>query len=471
MGIVAQRAEPAAVRVQLGPGHCCLLFRARCELETVCAPGHLPLSQLFPLLCHIPTSRDQARIQTGVSLCAMAAPAEGTGLVGGGGVWRDSAGVELCSLCPPGTTMRARRLHRRANARKLHGGPQRAHRRCITRLEESGSVTDVDVQLEVQQSLPSAADQPVRAPSPDSPAMQRQLPASSSSLASSSSTSTSEAALREQFRVYGHARVPASPDSFQLAWEILQLPMRQRGEQIAGKVKQFPLQDPRLVANWTKVAQAAAAAVGVTSPEFLVDAKLLIAPPGQGLQAVHWDTARTREAHDHFACILFCSNGASSTALPTFPTNEALSFSHDREAMRQVTKLLQPTPDNYSSTPAQPGEVIVFRLSTPHYGVANGMRQGNRVVLFGLLSSSDTPGQDAQQVFAWLYTRYAFEKPKQPPRSLEFAWSLVQGAAYEPLERILLDEGKASRDEAEACLILHGLLQTYHAGRALSTRR
>jgi hypothetical protein len=235
----------------------------------------------------------------------------------------------------------------------------------------------------------------------------------------------------------------------------MQLSQRARGESIAGHVKQISLTDPRLLAEWSAVARETASAVGTDSPEFLVDAKLLIAGPSRGLQSVHWDTARAREAHPQLACILVCSSGASSTALPTFTTNDDLSFSSDPAAMRQVAHLLQP--EHYSSSPAQPGDAVVFRLSTPHFGVANTMPQGNRVVLFGLLSSSSLPGQDALQVFPWLYTRLAFGAS-----SLEFARSLVDGRAHSPLRRLLGDEGATSRDAAEACLRAWNLFDAYH---------
>ena len=151
----------------------------------------------------------------------------------------------------------------------------------------------------------------------------------------------------------------------------MQLSHRARGEEIAGQVKQLQLTDPQLLAEWSAVARETAAAVGVDSPEFLVDAKLLLAAPKRGLQSVHWDTARSREAHTQLACILACSSGASSTALPTFPTNDDLSFSSNPSAMRRVAHLLQP--EHYASSPAQPGEAVLFRLSTPHFGVANTM--------------------------------------------------------------------------------------------------
>lgn len=294
---------------------------------------------------------------------------------------------------------------------------------------------------------PPAPQEPSPSPPPPPPPPP---PSSTVSLTPSSALS-----LREHFCVFGHARVPPSARSASLAWQIMQLSHRARGEEIAGQVKQLQLTDPQLLAEWSAVARETAAAVGVDSPEFLVDAKLLLAAPKRGLQSVHWDTARSREAHTQLACILACSSGASSTALPTFPTNDDLSFSSNPSAMRRVAHLLQP--EHYASSPAQPGEVIVFRLSTPHFGVANSMPQGNRVVLFGLLSSTSQPGQDALQVFPWLYTRFAFGAS-----SREFARSLVEGRAHSPLKRLLGDEGATSRKKAEACLRAWNLFDAYH---------
>jgi hypothetical protein len=402
---------------------------------------------LLLTLQHTSATPSQPTTATAVSSFSMATHAASSGLGGDGASSSASSERQLCLLCPPGTSTRARRLdppassRPRDKARPAHRpwGLGRAHQRCIRRVLAGGVTREDSAQLEgpflpsLEQPLPPHAPAEEQSPIP---------------------TPTSAPTLSEQFRVFGHARAPPSPRSARLAWQAMQLSQRARGEPIAGQVKQLPLTDQQLLAEWGAVARETAAAVGVASPEFLVDAKLLLAAPSRGLQSVHWDTARTREAHAQLACILVCSSGASSTALPTFPTNDDLSFSTDPAAMRRVAHLLQP--QHYASSPAQPGEVIVFRLSTPHFGVANSMPQGNRVVLFGLLSSTSQPGQDALQVFPWLYTRYAFGCS-----SLEFARSLVEGRAHSPLQRLQGDEGAASREEAEACLRAWSLFDEY----------
>lgn len=143
-----------------------------------------------------------------------------------------------------------------------------------------------------------------------------------------------------------------------------------------------------------------------------------------------------------------------STACPLFPTNEALSFSADPAEMRSVAHLLEES--NYKSVPVYPGDIIFFRQSTPHFGVANTMQQGNRVMLFSVLSPTAEQGQDAFQVFPWLYHGKAFGYD-----SFEFAKALVEGRAHDPVIRIGRDEGAARAEEARKCLRAWDLLEQY----------
>jgi hypothetical protein len=123
--------------------------------------------------------------------------------------------------------------------------------------------------------------------------------------------------------------------------------------------------------------------------------------------------------------------------------------------MQSVAPLLDR--DQYESLAASAGDIIFFRQSTPHYGVQNTLPQGNRVMLFGILSASDAPGQDELQVFPWLYIGAAFGR-----NSFEFARSLVEGRMHKPLVRIAGDEGSAARDSAIACLKKWNLLDAYN---------
>src|SRR5690606_17259122 len=121
-------------------------------------------------------------------------------------------------------------------------------------------------------------------------------------------------------------------------------------------------------------------------------------------------------------------NGSSSTALPTFPANDALSFSSSPSEMQSVAHLLKP--QLYESRPVFPGQLILFRQSTPHYGVRSSGENGQRLVLFSVLSPSSKPAQDALQVYPWPYIGAAFGW-----NSREFARALVENKAHKPLDR------------------------------------
>lgn len=232
------------------------------------------------------------------------------------------------------------------------------------------------------------------------------------------------------------------------------------GVPIAGGVEQFSVETQELLDEWEKVTHEAVAAVGLKRPKYLVDTKMLVAKPKKGLQGVHLDTGRGHAAHTQLVCILICSSGSHATALPLFPFNCDLSFSHEPQTMQRVFHLLQP--EHYHDDPndyAVVGEVVVFRLSTPHFGVANRMQKNNRVVLFGLLSHMKGNGQDELQVYPWLYARDAFGED-----SPEYAQSLVDGRAFKPLDRLAKDErGRSSHKIAAELLKKYGLFDAYHA--------
>jgi hypothetical protein len=247
-----------------------------------------------------------------------------------------------------------------------------------------------------------------------------------------------------------------------LAWQVGRLSRRVPGVEISGKVRQVELSSiadfasPR--AQWDTLVREAAASVGVSVDGlYVVDQKLLVAPPNpkQGLnQPVHWDCPRDAAAASKFSCLLFCSTGSFSTALPRFDANATLSFSDDPAEMRSVAHLLHP--QEYESVPVFPGDMVFFRQSTPHYGVKNSCPQGDRVVLFSILSPSTAPGQDEQQVMPWLFIGSAFGWD-----SKEFAQALVDNKAHSPVERISKDEGRKARNSSIRCLRRWNLLDSY----------
>jgi hypothetical protein len=264
------------------------------------------------------------------------------------------------------------------------------------------------------------------------------------------------------FEQFGHVILPATDASRTLAWHIMRLSRRAPGLEISGKVRQMDLSSDAdfaaLREQWETLVREAAASLGVNVEQLhVVDPKLLVAPPNpkSGLdQPVHWDCARDAAAASKFSCLLICSTGSFSTALPRFEANAALSSSHDPAAMRSVAHLL--FPQEYESVPVSAGDMIFFRQSTPHYGVKNSCPQGDRVVLFSILSPSTAPGQDEHQVMPWLFIGSAFGWD-----SKEFAQALVDYKAHGPVERIAKDEGRKARNSSIRCLQRWNLFDSY----------
>lgn len=264
---------------------------------------------------------------------------------------------------------------------------------------------------------------------------------------------------REMFNSNGFIRIDGTEQSRAIAWEMMSQRPRAGGELIAGRVRQ---QDIAANSGLKKAFTALetllrgyARALGVLhddKPLYLVEPKILVAPPGKGHQAVHWDGPRNREAAEKLSCILFCSNGHNGTAMPTFPTDERFSFSDVREELWQVAHLLDP--EYYESKPVQPGDIIIFRQSTPHFGVENTSAKDDRVVLFCMLSPSAAEGQDAVQTFPWGFIGQAFGWESYP-----FAKSLVENREFKPLERMEAGDKAAARQ----CLQKHaGLWAAYN---------
>jgi hypothetical protein len=102
--------------------------------------------------------------------------------------------------------------------------------------------------------------------------------------------------------------------------------------------------------------------------------------------------------------------------------------------MQSVAHLLEE--EHFESPPANAGDLIFFRQSTPHKGVKNTLAQDARVIFFCILSRFPEPRQDQFQVFPWLFSGVAFGF-----ESFEFAASLVTSKKHEPIWRMVnLDE-------------------------------
>jgi len=265
-----------------------------------------------------------------------------------------------------------------------------------------------------------------------------------------------QAMLRE----YGYARLPATAESSLLAHKIMQIPRKARGSLISGNTKQLDLSKQSgfecILPEWQGLVRKTAARLGIDSAGmYVVDEKLLVTGPVAGFnQAVHFDCERGPAAATKFSVLLFCSSGHMGTALPVFPTNDDLSFSHDTKAMQQVSHLLHPS--QYESRPAMAGDLIFFAESTPHYGMRNFCPQGDRVVLFAILSPSPDSMQDAQQVYPWLFIGYAYGWG-----SKQYAQSLIDNLEHQPIRKFIQDGNTAAANHAVATLEAHNLYSLY----------
>jgi hypothetical protein len=275
---------------------------------------------------------------------------------------------------------------------------------------------------------------------------------------------TSSEELRDHFSRYGWARVPSNMKLRQLSWQLIQLLSSSipssASATIAGEVKQTDLatirkEDVQLfLRHWGQELRMVAESLGVpTASLHVVEPKVLQAAPGVGKQAVHFDCERALSSKHKFSAVLICSNGHNGTALPTFEANDILSFTQTPAEMQSVAHLLEES--HYHSEPAYPGDVIFFRQSTPHWGVRNSLKKGNRVVLFSMLTPSLKPQQDAHQVFPWMYMGAAYSW-----KSEQFARALLAGKEFHPLERFEEDAGSMKKLALNA-LRKHGLLESF----------
>lgn len=286
-----------------------------------------------------------------------------------------------------------------------------------------------------------------------------EVPTPSSSL--SSHRFSPVGVIRRHLQLLGWTVVPGTQRSRDLAHQVAQKRTRTTGAGILGNARQKELVRmpgfEAITAEWTEVVKDTAVQAGVDDVEslFVVDHKMLTAAPTQGAQAVHWDCAREEAAAEKYTCLLVCSLGHRSTALPNFAASDDLSFSNDPEKMKSVAHLLAPS--MYTSQELQPGDVIIFRQSTPHFGVANTCAVGDRVLLFAVLSPSDAAGQDQEQVLPWLFIRSAFG-----PEAKEFAQSLVDNRVHDPILRLQRDEGRPAANEALLCLETHNMRALYY---------
>lgn len=188
--------------------------------------------------------------------------------------------------------------------------------------------------------------------------------------------------------------------------------------------------------------------------------KMLAAPSGKGLQAIHWDALNGPwDAVHRTSVVFYTTDGAQTTAMPRWPWAQ-FQPADTKESKKAFAWML--SRDYFHSVPAHPGDIMIFSQRVPHYGTPNPTAKP-RQALFSMFSPFDDESQDARQVrthaharslrdhrpwdralllphclcvcvcvqlFRWRYMEEAFGT-----ESLEFAESLVADAAIRPLSR------------------------------------
>lgn len=174
--------------------------------------------------------------------------------------------------------------------------------------------------------------------------------------------------------------------------------------EIQGQVTQHDLtqldefeQNTEFYREWEKLVRQTVSSLGLSHTDLhLVSPKLLMAQTDQGQQTVHWDDIMGYLSPEaKLSVILYCSSGSSSTAMPRFPSNQFPSDDTDTAALRAASHLLDV--EWYHSVPVFAGDMMVFKQSTPHFGVYN-LSQSTRIVLFSMMSPEKGAEQDEYQV-------------------------------------------------------------------------
>lgn len=157
--------------------------------------------------------------------------------------------------------------------------------------------------------------------------------------------------------------------------------------------------------------------------------------------------------------------------MPRFLPQHLYCADGDAQSMRDKAYLL--SEEWFHSVPLQPGDMLVFKQSVPHFGVRNQSIQP-RMMLFTMLvpeekeeeEKAEEEDEDADmqedevkelesdeyQFFRWMYMSEAYGE-----KSLEFAQSLVHDKHNNPLGRYPSKLYKQS----VACLKQHQLYAAY----------
>ena len=172
--------------------------------------------------------------------------------------------------------------------------------------------------------------------------------------------------------------------------------------------------------------------------------KILSAPPGLGLQAIHCDVPHPDDKNvaGDLSAILYMTP-TKSTALPIYDARAGEQLIHENvEVRRKMAPLMDPL--FFHSVPVEPGDLVLFRHQVMHYGVANQDSTEPRLVLFSMLCTTPpqvTSDPDAYQQHIWTWFAEAFGNGS--PRHL--AVLAQYNDEFHPLEHFTRAEANAIR--------------------------
>ena len=192
-------------------------------------------------------------------------------------------------------------------------------------------------------------------------------------------------------------------------------------------------------------------ALGVdTASLHLAAMKMLRSQPGGKDQHVHFDISNIEEASTRWSMLLYC-NETMSTAMPLKSAQAmapAFIASHTATADQQLVCEELCNKKNFISMPVKPGNVLAFKTTVAHYGVA-AQGSEDRVVIYALFSPDDKAYQDEEQ-------RFPLGAPDSPVASPEPIQPPLKKIRLDTLAAVgLAQRGKSRPPSAMALSLLH----------------
>ena len=159
--------------------------------------------------------------------------------------------------------------------------------------------------------------------------------------------------------------------------------------------------------------------------------KVLAAPPGDGEQAIHWDSTRWSVNTPETTALLYSSD-CMTARTPRFSRREQLPLHieqadppADKQLRAQRSFLLRE--EYFHSVPVRAGTLFLFRHTVPHAGSRN-IAQTPRIALFDMLVPKLRPPAAEQQYFSWHYVGDSSGRSSKP-----YIQHLAVNSKYAPL--------------------------------------